>query len=135
MIRERTIPIDYDVEELDGVKRGVARLRLPEKVARNLTDEELPELDRPIRFVVLRGQRGAVRASSLDELQEQLARPWSPDEMESANFDDDLAGRPEREARLEARRAREQREQRFPKRRGGKGKEKPHGRGRSRRRR
>ena len=31
---------------------GVARLRLPEKLARTLIDEELPALDRPLRFVV-----------------------------------------------------------------------------------
>jgi hypothetical protein len=34
----------------------------------------------PLRFVVLRGPRGAVRASTLDELQTLLNRPWSPDE-------------------------------------------------------
>jgi hypothetical protein len=61
---------------------GVARLRLPEKVARTLTEEELPVLDRPLRFVVLRGQRGAVRARTLGELQEALDRPWSPDEVD-----------------------------------------------------
>jgi tryptophan 2,3-dioxygenase len=53
---------------------------LPEKLARSLVDEELPALDRPLRFVVLRGPRGAVRAASLAELQALLDRPWSPDE-------------------------------------------------------
>jgi len=76
-IRDREVPIEYGVE--DGVG-GVARLRLPEKVARTLVDAELPKLDRPLRFVVTRGQRGAVRASTLDELQDLLDRPWSPDE-------------------------------------------------------
>src|SRR6478672_7623625 len=74
MIRDREVDIDYDVEERDGNRRGVARLRLPEKIARTLTELELPRLDRPIRFVVLRGQRGAVRADTLDELQERLAQ-------------------------------------------------------------
>ena len=82
VIRDREIDIDYDVEERDGQRLGFARLRLPEKLARNLSPPELPVLDRPLRFVVIRGQRGAIRADSLDELQEILERPWSPDEVE-----------------------------------------------------
>src|SRR5437016_7315405 len=58
-IRDRDVDIDYDVEERDGQRRGVARLRLPEKMARTLSEAEIPRLDRPVRFVVLRGQRGA----------------------------------------------------------------------------
>ena len=59
---------------------AIARLRLPEKLARTLVEEELPVLDRPLRFVVMRGPAGAVRAASLGELQALLDRPWSPDE-------------------------------------------------------
>ncbi len=81
-IRDREIDIDYDVEERDGERIGVARLRLPEKMARNIDESELPVLDRALRFVVIRGQRGAISADSLDELQEILDRPWSPDEVE-----------------------------------------------------
>src|SRR4051812_976898 len=98
-IRDRDIDIDYDVEERDGERRGVARLRLPEKIARTLTELEIPRLDRPIRFVVLRGQRGAVRADSLDELQERLAQPWSPDEVEESSDDRALLSRAERDVR------------------------------------
>ncbi|HEU5185241.1 MAG TPA: DEAD/DEAH box helicase [Gemmatimonadaceae bacterium] len=76
-IRDRDVPIEYGVEEGVG---GVARLRLPEKMARTLVEAELPTLDRPLRFVVTRGQRGAVRAATLDELQDLLDRPWAPDE-------------------------------------------------------
>jgi hypothetical protein len=79
LVRGREIPIDYDVEDGAG---GVARLRLPEKLARTLVEEELPALDRPLRFVVPRGQRGAVRAATLGELQELLDRPWMADEVE-----------------------------------------------------
>jgi ATP-dependent helicase HrpA len=80
-IRDRPVPIDYDVEAgEDGTLLGVARLRIPEKVARTMVSAELPTLDRPLRFVVPRGARGAVRAATLDELQELLERPWSPDE-------------------------------------------------------
>lgn len=133
-IRDREIPIDYDVEERDGTQAGVARLRLPAKVARNLAESELPALDRPIRFVVLRGQRGAIRADTLAELQEELDRPWSPDEIEPANLDDDLAGEPEKAVRKAAR---EFQHRRPPKR--GKGgrddRKRQGGRNRSRRRR
>jgi ATP-dependent helicase HrpA len=83
-IRDREVPIEYGVE--DGVG-GVARLRLPEKMARTLVDAELPTLDRPVRFVVTRGQRGAVRASTLDELQDLLDRPWAPDEEPAERHD------------------------------------------------
>jgi ATP-dependent RNA helicase HrpA len=79
-IRGKWVDIEYDVDERDGQSTPVARLRLPEKLARSLVDEEIPQLDRALRFVVLRGPRGAVRASSLDELQALLDRPWSPDE-------------------------------------------------------
>ena len=97
-IRGRPVPIDYDVEEVaasgadrspytDGTPEhppkqliGVARLRLPEKLARTMAAEEVPVLDRPMRFIVTRGQRGAVRANTIGELQEILDRPWSPEE-------------------------------------------------------
>jgi len=98
-IRDRDVEIDYDVEERDGERRGVARLRLPEKVARSLTAAEIPDLDRPVRFVVLRGQRGAVRADTLDELQERLAQPWSPDEVEETQDDRSMLSHAESEVR------------------------------------
>jgi len=98
-IRDREVEIDYDVEERNGQRQGVARLRLPEKIARTLTDGEIPRLDRPIRFVVLRGQRGAVRADTLEELQHKLAQPWSPDEVEETPQDRELLSRAEREVK------------------------------------
>jgi HrpA-like RNA helicase len=82
LIRDREVPIEYDVEEgADGSKTAVARLRLTEKVARTLTDAEIPALDRPLRFVVPRGQRGAARASTLEEIQDLLDQPWTQDEI------------------------------------------------------
>jgi ATP-dependent helicase HrpA len=98
-IRDREVDIDYDVEERDGQRRGVARLRLPEKIARTLTEMEIPSLDRPVRFVVLRGQRGAVRADSLDELQVGLSQPWSPDEVEESVDDRTMLSEAERDVR------------------------------------
>ena len=78
-IRDHDVPIEYDEE--DGVG-GVARLRLPEKMARTLHESELPVLDRPLRFAVHRGARGSLRAATLEELQKLLERPWMPDEVE-----------------------------------------------------
>lgn len=86
-IRGRDVPIGYDVEEGEAGPVAVARLRLPEKLARTLTDAELPVLDRPVRLVVSRGARGKVRARTLEELQELLDRPWSPDEMADEAMD------------------------------------------------
>jgi ATP-dependent helicase HrpA len=84
-VRDREVEIDYDVEEQDGAPRGVARLRLPEKIARTLTEAEIPALDRPVRFVVYRGQRGSVRARTLEELQTLLDAPWTEEEVARFN--------------------------------------------------
>lgn len=80
-IRDRDVEIHYDVEETPSGNVGVARLRIPEKIARNLNEEELPTLDRPLRFVVTRGARGAARANTLAELQEELERPFTDKEI------------------------------------------------------
>jgi len=130
-LRGRDVEIDYDVERVPGAEPGaadatpyaelapVARLRLPEKIARTLTEEELPALDRPLRFVVLRGQRGAVRAATLGELQDLLDRPWSPDETDEdggrrgGRYSDDQAASPdERRVKEAAAQLREMRRER-----------------------
>ena len=98
-VRDREVEIDYDVEETDGGPVGVARLRLPEKIARSLTPAELPALDRPVRFVVLRGQRGSVRARTLDELQTQLDQPWTDEEVARFNRKRDEQRQASREKR------------------------------------
>jgi len=86
-VRGKWVPVEYDLEQDAGDAArttGVARLVLPEKLARTLAESELPALDRPLRFVVHRGQRGAARASSLGTLHEILDRPWMPDEAATA---------------------------------------------------
>jgi hypothetical protein len=108
VIRDREVDIEYDVEDRDGEIKGVARLRLPEKIARTLSEAELPSLDRPLRFVVVRGQRGAIRADSLDELQEALDQPWSPDEIDESQYR--RAERPRRDKKREHGRKRFQEE-------------------------
>jgi hypothetical protein len=80
-IRGREIPLRYDVEETPDGPRGVVRLTLPEKIARTLSEAELPVLDRPLRFVVPRGQRGAARADTLEALREELDRPFTDAEI------------------------------------------------------
>ena len=90
-VRGREVEIHYDVE---GDSVGVARLKLPEKIARTLTEQELPVLDRPLRFAVMRGQRGSVRASTLPELQELLDEPWTPHELMEDSQRDSNGRRP-----------------------------------------
>jgi hypothetical protein len=80
-LRGRMVPLEYDMEYVQGEPLAVVRLRLPEKIAAGLVEEELPQLDRPVRFAVSRGSRGSIRAGSLDELHELLGRPWMPDEI------------------------------------------------------
>jgi hypothetical protein len=80
-VRGKDVEIHYDVEESPEGNRGVARLRLPEKLARTLVDEELPVLDRPLRFIVTRGARGAARGATLGELQAELERPFTREEI------------------------------------------------------
>lgn len=82
-VRGRTIPMFYEIEEEreSGTAQGVVRLHVPEKVVRTLVAEEIPELDRPVRFVVSRGSRGSVRGDTLDEVQELLDRPYTDQEL------------------------------------------------------
>jgi hypothetical protein len=77
VVRDRGVALEYDQELAEGTWHPVVRLHLPEKVARTLVAEELPALDRPLRFVVHRGQRGAVHGQSLEELQERLDAPYT----------------------------------------------------------
>jgi hypothetical protein len=137
-IRDRDVDIDYDVEERDGQRRGIARLRLPEKIARTLTEAEIPRLDRPLRFVVLRGQRGAVRADALEELQDLLAQPWSPDEVSESEDDSAMLSHAEREVKRiagEFRGHRRHEDHRRSRHEPGRGRDRHHGGGQFRKRR
>ena len=80
-IRGRTCPIHYEVEEDANGPSGVLRIVLAEKVARGLVAEELPAFDRPARFTVTRGARGSVKATSVGELHDALAQPFTDDEI------------------------------------------------------
>ena len=71
MIRLRgdAVPLDYEVT--GGA--GIVRIRLREGQARRLTTAEVPALDRPVRFAVVRGGAPPLRADSLAELKQLLA--------------------------------------------------------------
>jgi hypothetical protein len=58
------IPLDYEVLPAGGI----VRLRLREGQARRLTEDQVPVLDRPVRFAVVRGDRPPFLAESLAEL-------------------------------------------------------------------
>lgn len=64
------IPLDYDVEP----GGPVVRLRLKEGQARRLRPDDLPALDRPLRFTVVRGKRPAIQAVSLEDMRRQLTQ-------------------------------------------------------------
>jgi hypothetical protein len=62
-------PLDYEIEE----GRAVVRVRMREHLARRLGDDDLPQLDRPVGFTVIRGKHGAVRAWTVKELRRALS--------------------------------------------------------------
>jgi hypothetical protein len=63
-----TVPIRYEIR--DG--QGIARLELREGQARRLTPADLPRLDRPLHFAVVRGNRPAVEAETIEALEAAL---------------------------------------------------------------
>src|SRR5262245_8408515 len=81
-IRGDAVPIDY---ELAGGE-GIARVRLREGQARRLRPDEVPALDRPVRFAVQRGRHAPLLSDTVAELQSLLRR--SP----RARAEDDAPG-------------------------------------------
>ena len=64
-------PLDYEV----GDSGPIVRVRVRERTARQLRARDIPALDRPMGFTVVRGKRAALRADSLDELQRLVSVP------------------------------------------------------------
>jgi ATP-dependent helicase HrpA len=62
--------VDYEIR--DG--EGIARLRLREGQAKRLRPDEVPVLDRPVRFAVQRGRHPPVLADTISELQGLLRK-------------------------------------------------------------
>jgi hypothetical protein len=77
-IRGDAAPLDYEVE--DGT--GVVRVRLREGQAKRLRLDELPPLDRPLRFAVQRGRHAPLLADDIPALQAQLRRRPERDRSE-----------------------------------------------------
>jgi hypothetical protein len=68
-VRRQLCPIDYEVE--DG--RAIARLRVKEPLARVLTAEDVPVLDRPVGFTVVRRRQEALRVDRVEDLRRALS--------------------------------------------------------------
>ena len=62
------VPLDYEVH--DG--EAVVVLRLREGQLRRMKPEDLPKVDRPLRFSVMRGSKPALHGRTLDELREAI---------------------------------------------------------------
>jgi hypothetical protein len=74
-LRGDAAPLDYEV--MDG--QGVVRVRLREGQAKRLRPDELPQLDRPLRFAVQRGRQPPLLADTLPAMQALLRRaPKAP---------------------------------------------------------
>ncbi|HET6779496.1 MAG TPA: helicase-related protein [Gemmatimonadales bacterium] len=98
-LRGDAVPLDYEVE--GGV--GVARVRLREGQARRLRQDELPPLDRPLRFAVQRGGHPPIQADTIPALQSALRRSFTAED-EDAPRSADKGGRRGRGRRGSARR-------------------------------
>jgi hypothetical protein len=85
-IRGDAVPLDYGGEG----NLGVARVRLREGQAKRLRPEELPRLDRPLRFAVQQGHHTPILADSIPVLQTLLQR--APRELAGEGHDSGRVG-------------------------------------------
>jgi hypothetical protein len=69
------VPLDYEVQNGEGV----ARVRLRQGQAKRLRADELPPLDRPLRFAVQRGHHQPLTADTIPALQALLRRSGNKD--------------------------------------------------------
>jgi len=78
-LRGDAVPLDYEVQNGEAV----ARVRLREGQAKRLRADELPRLDRPLRFAVQRGRHPPLMADTISDLQALLRRsPKASDQDE-----------------------------------------------------
>jgi ATP-dependent RNA helicase HrpA len=77
-IRGDAVPLDYEIQ----AGEGVARVRLREGQAKRLRADELPVLDRPLRFAVQRGSHPPLVADTIAALQDLLRRSRRNEEEE-----------------------------------------------------
>jgi ATP-dependent RNA helicase HrpA len=88
-LRGDAVPLDYEV--MGG--EGVARVRLREGQAKRLRPDEIPSLDRPLRFAVQRGRHPPLLADTIPALQALLRRAPKSDEERSGPRGDRHGGR------------------------------------------
>jgi hypothetical protein len=69
-LRGDAAPLEYELQHGEGV----ARVRLREGQAKRLRADEVPVLDRPIRFSVQRGRHPPILADTISDLQALLRR-------------------------------------------------------------
>lgn len=85
-LRGDAVPLDYEIQGGEGV----ARVRLREGQAKRLRPDELPRLDRPLRFAVQRGRHPPLLADTIPALQALLRRaPKAQTEEDSAPYGHD----------------------------------------------
>ncbi len=77
-IRGDAVPLDYEIQ--DG--QAVVRVRLREGQAKRLRMDEVPRLDRPLKFAVQRGRHPPLRAETLPALQALIRQGPRQDEDE-----------------------------------------------------
>jgi hypothetical protein len=73
-VRGDAAPLAYELQNGEGV----ARVHLREGQAKRLRADEVPPLDRPIRFAVQRGRHAPILADTVSDLQALLRRPPKP---------------------------------------------------------
>ncbi len=83
-LRGDAAPVDYELQNGEGV----ARIRLREGQAKRLRLDEVPALDRPVRFAVQRGRHPPLPADTLPELQALLRKVprYEPEERGEARM-------------------------------------------------
>jgi ATP-dependent helicase HrpA len=69
-VRGDAAPLEYELQNGEGV----ARVRLREGQAKRLRPDEVPALDRPVRFAVQRGRHPPLLADTVPDLQAQLRK-------------------------------------------------------------
>lgn len=74
-------PLDYEIEN----GRAQVRVRMKEHLARRLASHEVPQLDRPVAFTVVRGKQGSIRAASIEELRRALSSGGSSGRQRSGS--------------------------------------------------
>jgi ATP-dependent helicase HrpA len=92
-LRGDAVPLDYEV--MGG--EGVARVRLREGQAKRLRPDEIPPLDRPLKFAVQRGRHPPLLADTIPALQALLRRAPKSDEDHSGPRGDRPGGRGRRQ--------------------------------------